>query len=84
MIPGFVINYIDKDNYKHLYFYPGIDDDNNAIYNEIDLSNYTLKYDKIINKDKSIDYRFYDIYIKKIICKLVTKNNKIIIEELIF
>ncbi len=84
MIPGFVINYIDENKYKHLYFYPGIDDNNESIYNNIDLTNYTLKYDKVINSDYSIDYKFYDKHIKKIICKLVMHNNKIIIEELIF
>ena len=84
MIPGFVINYIDERDYKHLYFYPGIDDNNKSIYNDIDLSDYALKYDKVMHSDHSIDYKFYDKHIKKIICKLVMQNNKTIIEELIF
>lgn len=84
MIPGFVINYVDNSNFKHLYFFPGIDDKDKSIYNNIDLSNCTFKYDKLINKDNSIDYKFYDKHIKKIICKLVSQNNETIIEELIF
>jgi hypothetical protein len=84
MIPGFIINYIDNDKFKHLYFFPGIDDKGESIYNNIDLSNYALRYDKLINKDNSIDYKFYDKHIRKIICKLVTQNNETITEELIF
>ena len=84
MIPGFIINYIDNDKFKHLYFFPGIDDNGESIYNNIDLSNYALRYDKLINKDNSIDYKFYDKHIRKIICKLVTQNNETITEELIF
>ena len=77
MIPGFVTAYIDKNNYRHLYFFPGIGDDNNKIYNDIDLSSYTGKYDTNINEDDSIDYKFYDKHISRIICNLNTKDNKI-------
>jgi hypothetical protein len=56
MIPGFVTIYIDKDNYKHLYFYPGIDNDDQFIYHNIDWSDSTLKMDSIYNEDGSIDY----------------------------
>jgi len=84
MIPGFVTNYIDKEQYKHLYFFPGLDDNEKTIYNVIDLSHYTGKYDMLKNIDGSIDYKFYDKHISKIICKLVNKNNHRIIEELIF
>lgn len=75
MIPGFVSNYIDKDQYRHLYFFTGIDDDNNKIYNNIDLSNCDIKYEYNENIDGSIDYKFYDKGIVKIICKLVRNDN---------
>lgn len=82
MIPGFASVYIDKDNFKHLYFFKGIDDDDKPIYYNIDLSNYSLKYDKVINSDESIDYKFYDKSIIKITCKLFKLNEDIDILEL--
>ena len=77
MIPGFVTIYIDKDNYKHLYFYPGIDNDDQFIYHNIDWSDSTLKMDSIYNEDGSIDYKFYDKSIIRITCTLIdNKDNK--------
>lgn len=77
MIPGFVTIYIDKDNYKHLYFYPGIDNDDQSIYHNIDWSDYALKMDSIYNEDGSIDYKFYDKSIIRITCTLIdNKDNK--------
>lgn len=75
MIQGFVANYIDNENYRHLYFFPGIDDNNNAIYNNIDLSKYDFKYEITTNIDGSIDYKFLDKHIIKITCKLYKFNN---------
>ena len=75
MIPGFITNYIDKDNFRHLYFFNGIDDNDNKIYNNIDLSLYNDKYDYIENIDGSIDYKFFDKNIIKITCKLVKYDN---------
>lgn len=76
MIPGFVTNYIDKNNYKHLYFFQGIDDNNKSIYNNIDLDLINVKYEYSKNIDGSIDYKFYDRSIIKIICKLIDRSNK--------
>ena len=70
MIPGFCTAYIDKDNYRHLYFFHGIDDDDKPIYNDIDLKDYEFGYDIQKNEDGSIDYTFEDRHIIKIICKL--------------
>ena len=75
MIPGFASNYIDKNNYRHLYFFRGIDDNGDPIYNNIDLSCYDYQYDFTENIDGSIDYKFFDKNIIKIICKLVSKDN---------
>lgn len=84
MIPGFCSAYIDKDNYRHLYFFRGIDDMNESIYNSIDLSNYNNQYMYYENIDGSIDYKFYDKKIVKIICKLVDRNNNVNLEILNF
>lgn len=84
MIPGFCSAYIDKDNYRHLYFFRGIDDMNESIYNSIDLSNYNNQYMYYENIDGSIDYKFYDKKIVKIICKLVDRNNNVNLEILKF
>lgn len=84
MIPGFVTIYKDKDNYKHLYFYPGINDDDQSIYNDIDTSSYKLKIDKNVNADNSVDYKFYDKNISKITCCLIDNNNNRHIEVLNF
>ena len=75
MLPGFVTGYIDTEGYKHLYFFPGIDDNGDIIYRDLDLSNINFDYDKIDNIDKSSDYKFYNKNIIKITCNLV-KNNK--------
>ena len=76
MIPGFATIYTDKDNYKHLYFYPGLDDNEKPIYRTIELPHYRLKHDKIINEDMSIDYKFYDNSIIRIKCNLVKLNGE--------
>lgn len=75
MIPGFIANYIDKDKYRHLYFFKGIDDNDKKIYNNIDLSEYKEEYDYIENIDGSIDYKFFNRNIVKITCKLVKQDN---------
>ena len=75
MIPGFVSNYIDKDQYRHLYFFSGIDDQEKNIYNCIDLSLFNNQYNYIKNIDGSIDYKFFDKNIIKITCKLVKQDN---------
>ena len=67
MIPGFVTIYIDKDNYKHLYFYPGLSDDEEPIYRNIELPNCQLKYDRIIKKSCPLKLLFLldSIYSRK-------------------
>jgi hypothetical protein len=84
MIPGFASIYIDKEQYKHLYFYPGIDDNDNPIYGNIELPNCQFKYDRINNIDNSIDYKFYNRSIIKIICNLVKLNGDTDIKVLSF
>ena len=75
MFPGYITNYIDKNNFRHLYFFFFLYDNDNKIYNNIDLSVYNSKYDYIENIDGSIDYKFFDKNIIKITCKLVKQDN---------
>lgn len=73
MFPGFVTLYKDKDNFINLYFYPGISDTNEFIYKPLELVNYNFEYQKILNDDYSIIYKFANKNIKSITCKLVSE-----------
>jgi len=44
MFPGYVTIYKDKDEFIHLYFYPGLDINENFYYRDLDLSNCQIKY----------------------------------------
>ena len=76
MFPGFVSIYKDDDSYINLYFYPGFGDDDFEIYRPIELTN-EYEYEKNINKDKSIIYKFINKRIKKIKCKLISFENEV-------
>lgn len=73
MIKGFIISYKSlEDKQIHLYFYPGIDDDNSPIYETIELTNidpHTYKERKHI--DGSIEYIFSNKNIIRFHCKLI-------------
>ena len=75
MIPGFVTAYRDKENYVHLYFYPGLDDNDSHIYKDIDLSSINESYDLKRNIDNSVHYKFLNKKIVKFYCKLLTIDN---------
>ena len=49
MFPGFVNAYRDKNNHVHLYFFPGIDEHGNNIYNICININDKLYTDKKVN-----------------------------------
>ena len=83
MIPGFVTTYKDKENKIHLFFYPGLSNEGDPIYNELDLSNSNLKFEEKQNKDKSKEFIFERKDIVKIKCKLIKNNGDIDYEELI-
>ena len=81
MFPGFVNAYRDDKKNVHLYFFPGIDEHGNNIYNKIDMAEYIASYDITENSDNSADICFYN---NKIIClnvKLI-KNSDNSIEYL--
>ena len=75
MIPGFVNIYKDDEEFVHLYFFNGIDDNDKPIYKDIDLSNIPFTYSCIT----PFDYKFDNKSIIRINCELVPNdiNNKI-------
>ncbi|MBO5948626.1 hypothetical protein J6Q66_07310 [bacterium] len=71
MFPGFILVYKDENEFIHLYFFKGIDDNGKDIYKNIDLSKIPCKYSEIKNIDGSFDYKFENKKISQISCKLV-------------
>lgn len=71
MFPGFVNTYRDDDNNIHLYFFPGIDENNNRIYNNIDMSSFRASYTMTTNDDNSQDITFDNKNIIKIHTRLI-------------
>lgn len=69
MIPCFATTYFDDNNKLHLYVFPGVDDNKNQLFRNIDLSNLN-NYTFIKNDDKSYDFTFKD-KITHIVCTLV-------------
>ena len=61
MIPGFVSAYKDNDKFVHLYFFPGIDEQNMPIYKDIDLSNknYIWQIEQALYENKRGISEFY-------------------------
>ena len=83
MFPGYVTIFKDDQKFIHLYFFPGIDENNNFYYRDLDLSTCKVKYKKTVNKDNSKEYIFEKKNIIKITCKLIDNKNKLHIKELI-
>lgn len=75
MVKGFVTTYKDKEDYVHLYFFPGIDEHYQPIYKDIDLTHSRFRFIKTKYIDNAVDYKFYDKRIVKINCKLRDFNN---------
>jgi hypothetical protein len=83
MFPGYVTTFKDKDNFIHLYFYPGLTDNNGFFYRDLDLSNCKVEYTESINKDGSKEYIFKNKNIVRIVCKLIDNIGKLHIKELL-
>lgn len=83
MFPGYVTIFKDSEEFIHLYFYPGIDDNNLYYYRDLDLNNCNAEYTKLVNEDGSKEYIFNNKKIIKIICKLIDNNGKLHIKELV-
>lgn len=82
MFPGYVTMFKDKDNFIHLYFYPGLDNFNNFYYRDLDLTNCQVNYNEIDNEDSSKEYVFENKNIIRIVCKLIDNKGKLHIKEL--
>lgn len=78
MIEGFVTTYIDDEEWVHLFFYPGIDDDDKPIFNDIDMSKCGVRFDVSSFVDNSKDFKLLNKNIIKVNCKLVTHHGDII------
>lgn len=73
MIPGFVNIYKDENEFIHLYFFSGLDNNNETIYKDIDLTDVPFTY--TMNKNvSSIDYKFDNKSIVRIKCQLVNRK----------
>ncbi len=75
MFPGFVNTYKDKNNNVHLYFFPGIDENGNSIYNKIDMKDVMSTYTMTDNSDGSSDICFYNDKIIKVNVKLIKTSD---------
>ena len=71
MFQEFATAYKDKNNKVHLFFFPGLDDNNKNIWKKIDLSKVDLEYEKIDYDDGSEEFIFEREDISKITCKLI-------------
>ena len=84
MLPGFVTAYKDKNKFIHLDFFPGLDDENNLIYKDIDLTkDIKIKYKTKKYVDGAMDFTFYDKRIYKLNCKLLDYNNNEYIDTIV-
>lgn len=83
MFPGYVTIFKDSDKFIHLYFYPGIDDNNAFYYRDLDLSNCKVNYKQINNVDGSKEYIFENKNIIRIICKLIDNKGTLHLKELV-
>ena len=82
MFPGYVTMFKDKENFIHLYFYQGIDENGEYYYKDLDLTNSKIEYTEIINDDNSKEYVFTNKNIIKITCKLIDNKGNLHIKEL--
>ena len=83
MIPGFITAYKDKEQWVHLYFYPGVSEQGRPIYMDVDISDVMIRYSIQKHIDNSVDYKFYNKSIVKIYCKLITSDYNVVKETLI-
>lgn len=76
MFPAYVTLYKDKDNKIHLYFFPGITDEDNFYYKKLDMSECGKPFIVKKYEDKSREFIFDDTSIKGVKCKLIKNHNK--------
>ena len=83
MFPGFVHAYKDSDSIVHLFFYPGIDDTDDAIYRDLDMTNCDSEYTMNKYDDNSVEYIFAKKNIKKVSCNLIETKTRNVVKEII-
>lgn len=82
MFPGFVTIYKDKENRVHLYFFPGIDENDNPCYRDLDLSKCSCTFTEQTTDDGGKDYVFDNPRIIKFVCKLIDNQGQPHVMEL--
>ena len=83
MFSEFATTYKDKNNKIHLFFFPGLDENNTNIWKRLDLSKSELKYERIEYSDGAEEFIFDREDITKITCKLIDDNSNIKTIELV-
>ena len=82
IFPGYITLFKDSEGFIHLYFFPGIDDNETFYYKDLDLSKCNVKYSETINDDSSKEYIFENKNIIKIVCKLIDNLGNLHVKEL--
>ncbi len=83
MFPGFVTIYKDKENHVHLYFFPGIDENDKPFYRDLDLSKCSCTFTEQTTDDGGKDYVFDNPRIIKFVCKLIDNQGQSHVMELL-
>ena len=78
MFPGYVTMFKDKDEFVHLYFYPGLDNFNNFYYRDLDLTNCQVGYNETDNEDELDEALKRDLISKEEFDMAYETRNKII------
>ena len=76
MLPAFITSYIDNKGYIHLYFYPGLDDNLETIYENVKLETGNIKYIETSHIDGATEFKLLNKKIIKFHCKLVYRKTK--------
>lgn len=82
MFPGFVTIFKDKDKNIHLYFFPGIDEDDKPFYRDLDLSKCGCTYTEHETFGLGKEFIFENKRICKIVCKLIDNKGNTHLKEL--
>lgn len=83
MFPGFVTIYKDKKGFVHLYFFPGIDENDKHFYKDLDLSKCQCNYTEYETSDLGKEFIFENKRIFKIVCKLIDNQGQPYVVELL-
>lgn len=82
MFPGFVTIFKDNKHHIHLYFFPGIDENDKSFYRDLDLSKCGCTYTEQETNDFGKEFIFENKRILKIVCKLIDNKGNTHLKEL--